>query len=196
MGTRNTLKVYLNDELKISQYGQWDGYPSGQGRDLLYFCASPYNMVKLYGKLKMSEPFVNEKETLLFTDAILEAYKTIDHSDAPSTSKDRLKRYLSQSLEYNRDHGVSVLYRIAYTYAFVHFDTAGNESEEGNYEIHFKDSGDDGEIEARIVMEYHGYIKEIDYRTLVESYRKDKEFIDSFINNWEHEIRRSQSTML
>lgn len=36
MGTRHHQKVITKaGELKISQYGQWDGYPDGQGIDIL-----------------------------------------------------------------------------------------------------------------------------------------------------------------
>lgn len=38
MGTRNSTLVKLNGELKVAQYGQWDGYPSGQGLTVLKFC--------------------------------------------------------------------------------------------------------------------------------------------------------------
>lgn len=38
MGTRH-LQTVINKEgeTKLSQYGQWDGYPSGQGKDILKF---------------------------------------------------------------------------------------------------------------------------------------------------------------
>lgn len=35
MGTRNLTCVYVDGQYKVAQYGQWDGYPSGQGIDLL-----------------------------------------------------------------------------------------------------------------------------------------------------------------
>lgn len=36
MGTRHLIAVYdRNNELRVAQYGQWDGYPSGQGVDVL-----------------------------------------------------------------------------------------------------------------------------------------------------------------
>ena len=37
MGTRNLTAVYIDGEYKIAQYGQWDGYPEGQGKTTLYF---------------------------------------------------------------------------------------------------------------------------------------------------------------
>ncbi len=37
MGTRNLTMVISNGETKIAQYGQWDGYPDGQGATALEF---------------------------------------------------------------------------------------------------------------------------------------------------------------
>jgi hypothetical protein len=37
MGTRHLISVIKDGEYKVAQYGQWDGYPSGQGRDILEF---------------------------------------------------------------------------------------------------------------------------------------------------------------
>jgi hypothetical protein len=37
MGTRNLTCVYKNGEYKVAQYGQWDGYPEGQGITILEF---------------------------------------------------------------------------------------------------------------------------------------------------------------
>lgn len=37
MGTRNLTIVKHNDKYKVAQYGQWDGYPSGQGVTVLEF---------------------------------------------------------------------------------------------------------------------------------------------------------------
>jgi len=35
MGTRNLTIVISNGETKVAQYGQWDGYPEGQGKTIL-----------------------------------------------------------------------------------------------------------------------------------------------------------------
>lgn len=37
MGTRHLTAVVLDGEYKIAQYGQWDGYPQGQGKTVLQF---------------------------------------------------------------------------------------------------------------------------------------------------------------
>ena len=38
MGTRHRQSVITKDgDLKIQQYGQWDGYPEGQGKDILNY---------------------------------------------------------------------------------------------------------------------------------------------------------------
>ncbi|WNJ77790.1 hypothetical protein RJE46_14230 [Cedecea neteri] len=37
MGTRHLICVVKNGDYKVAQYGQWDGYPSGQGVEVLQF---------------------------------------------------------------------------------------------------------------------------------------------------------------
>jgi hypothetical protein len=37
MGTRHLISVKVGGETKVAQYGQWDGYPTGQGVDVLKF---------------------------------------------------------------------------------------------------------------------------------------------------------------
>lgn len=38
MGTRNLTAVMSDGEYRLAQYGQWDGYPEGQGATALAFC--------------------------------------------------------------------------------------------------------------------------------------------------------------
>lgn len=37
MGTRNITRVICNGEVKINQYCQWDGYPTGRGEEVMQF---------------------------------------------------------------------------------------------------------------------------------------------------------------
>lgn len=43
MGTRHLTCVVKDGEYKVAQYGQWDGYPSGQGIDILTFLREELN---------------------------------------------------------------------------------------------------------------------------------------------------------
>ena len=52
MGTRNlTMVINKENEIKIAQYGQWDGYPEGQGVTILNFIRNEENIKKLQSKL-------------------------------------------------------------------------------------------------------------------------------------------------
>lgn len=37
MGTRHLITIVKDGEFKLAQYGQWDGYPSGQGAEIVTF---------------------------------------------------------------------------------------------------------------------------------------------------------------
>ena len=47
MGTRHLIAVYQDGVPKIAQYGQWDGYPTGQGRKILAFLHDTYKVYTL-----------------------------------------------------------------------------------------------------------------------------------------------------
>lgn len=51
MGTRNLTCIYHENKYKVAQYGQWDGYPSGQGVAILTFLKKA-NIKKFIEKLK------------------------------------------------------------------------------------------------------------------------------------------------
>lgn len=40
MGTRHLIAVIVDGQPKMAQYGQWDGYPSGQGQNIVDFLRS------------------------------------------------------------------------------------------------------------------------------------------------------------
>lgn len=43
MGTRHLICVVKDGQFKVAQYGQWDGYPSGQGVNILNFLREEMN---------------------------------------------------------------------------------------------------------------------------------------------------------
>ena len=59
MGTRNLTAVFSGGEYKVAQYGQWDGYPSGQGAKILSFLSDNGNIKNLQsnlGKVRFLDP--------------------------------------------------------------------------------------------------------------------------------------------
>ena len=47
MGTRNLTAVIKDGDYKVAQYGQWDGYPEGQGEVVYDFLTGEGNLDKL-----------------------------------------------------------------------------------------------------------------------------------------------------
>ena len=62
MGTRNLTLVQYQNEIKVAQYGQWDGYPSGNGVQILKFCNSNQNLNNLRNRLKNIRFLTDEEE--------------------------------------------------------------------------------------------------------------------------------------
>ena len=52
MGTRHITKVIYEGKTVVSQYGQWDGYPSGQGLTCYFFLQDNNNIENLRKNIK------------------------------------------------------------------------------------------------------------------------------------------------
>ena len=60
MGTRNSVIAIVDGKMKVAQYGQWDGYPSGQGNTLLR-ALHKYNLEDLKEKIKALTSLSDER---------------------------------------------------------------------------------------------------------------------------------------
>lgn len=60
MGTRHLTMVIHKEKLKVAQYGQWDGYPSGEGETVLTFLKKT-NLDDFKKKLE-NVRFINEED--------------------------------------------------------------------------------------------------------------------------------------
>lgn len=68
MGTRHFQKVINKEgEVKIAQYGQWDGYPSGQGVEILRYLKSG-NLAKYQEELDKI-PLINDEQRKMVDQA-------------------------------------------------------------------------------------------------------------------------------
>lgn len=60
MGTRHLIEVKIDGELKVSQYGQWDGYLSGQGAGIARFIHKSMDRGKFCSALRECR-FIDEE---------------------------------------------------------------------------------------------------------------------------------------
>lgn len=102
MGTRHLICVQHDQQYKVAQYGQWDGYPSGQGSDILNFL-----------KTKLDKTLFISKLNLLFepTDSQIKQW----YIDVGNTRTDGFvdfeiaKRFGSKYPSLSRDTGSNIL---------------------------------------------------------------------------------------
>lgn len=87
MGTRHLTMVVHNDTIKLAQYGQWDGYPEGQGQTVVDFLNLRYD----------KETFIKNLNSLQFL--------TDDELDEIQKDKEWSKQYPQMS----RDMGADIL---------------------------------------------------------------------------------------
>ena len=70
MGTRHLICVYSGGKLKVAQYGQWDGYPSGEGLKLLGYMreiAKSGHVLTFKKQLRLVSFFRTRKQALAAT---------------------------------------------------------------------------------------------------------------------------------
>lgn len=108
MGTRNLTAVSINGEYKVAQYGQWDGYPSGQGATILNFLQKEGNVAKLRSsleKVRFLDPEGVDK-------SMVESFNNNppQWSNEPDNRTDEQKYWASTFL--SRDIGGKILHNI------------------------------------------------------------------------------------
>ncbi|MEN6550001.1 MAG: hypothetical protein ABFE07_28490 [Armatimonadia bacterium] len=69
MGTRNLTCVVVDGEYKVAQYGQWDGYPSGQGKTALDFLRRCRSLKKFAEKVRACTWITEEERERRWVEA-------------------------------------------------------------------------------------------------------------------------------
>lgn len=110
MGTRHLIMVVYEGKTRIAQYGQWDGYPEGQGVSVLAFLSKKTNIKNLKKALSKVRFYdENNKKDKEFLDAY--------EKNAATWSNEPDNRTPEQIHWYNtyisRDLGSEILYNVA-----------------------------------------------------------------------------------
>lgn len=106
MGTRNLTMVIKDHETKVAQYGQWDGYPEGQGLTILSFLQEPSNIEKLQEILPKLR-FENEKDCQVKGEFL----KSI-HSIDGWMNMEQVEQFYKQYPLHNRNLGGEILSKL------------------------------------------------------------------------------------
>lgn len=105
MGTRNLTIVKQNKTLKVAQYCQWDGYPTGQGETISEFLRKKANIKNLKANIDKVK-FIEEKEL----DVL---WKGVGIDSSGLVSMDISDKFKNKYPELHRDTGAKVLELIA-----------------------------------------------------------------------------------
>lgn len=101
MGTRHLTAVVLDGQYRIAQYGQWDGYPSGQGATILKFLEG-WDRPLFEEKLRAAQASKPEDEEALWASLGVEP-------GARFVPMDKAKEFAKLAPQLDRDMGARVL---------------------------------------------------------------------------------------
>ena len=107
MGTRHLIAVQKDGEYKVAQYGQWDGYPEGQGVRVLEFLRNAD--MEFFKKRLNNVRFFDEAKDKDFIDSYNKNVQ--GWSSDPDNRTEEQKRW--HSLFQSRDLGAKILTNIA-----------------------------------------------------------------------------------
>lgn len=102
MGTRNLTIVQKDNQYKIAQYGQWDGYPSGNGIIILNFLKK-VDLEKFKKKIDTVKLVTNEDINKYWADI------GVDVEKERFVSMDVSEKFYKLHPSLSRDLGASVL---------------------------------------------------------------------------------------
>ncbi len=101
MGTRSLICVFKDGEYKVAQYSQWDGYPEGQGLDILNFLRNEFDRELFESKLNMIRFGTHEE--------LYNQWKECGAGDSEWVSMEVADKHTKLYPENSRDTGAKIL---------------------------------------------------------------------------------------
>jgi hypothetical protein len=111
MGTRNLICIFYRGRFVVAQYGQWDGYPEGQGLKILEFISTPGNIQRLKDGLEFIDYIDKEELTAIYDQAA--AMEMEDDENDVSFSRTYVSPMERHWPPLSRDTGGKILEAIA-----------------------------------------------------------------------------------
>lgn len=181
--------MIFNGKTVVSQYGQWDGYPTGQGAHILRILRDPCkikHLICIFDADIIKLVSVEEGQRIL--DMLKNVDTGIDGFDLSSA--------LYYAMPISRDYGAGGVleylanYRFSGGSMFANGDKTilliedGDEPQEGNYVLNIVANPEWGcDFDYVLTMEYHGYVREYT-RAQVEEMTDS----DNVMQEWETRI--------
>ena len=100
MGTRNLTMVQIDNEIKVAQYGQWDGYPCGTGDTIVDFLKN-VDMKKFTENVKECSFMTIEDKKKLWMDC--------GHDGSEFVNNKVVDIFYEKYPELSRDTGANIL---------------------------------------------------------------------------------------
>lgn len=104
MGTRHLTCVVKGGDYKVAQYGQWDGYPSGQGIDILNFLRDELDREKFLANLAQTFTPTDEQIKAWWLEVGYDIEKSDGFVDYAIS-----KQYSAKHPSLSRDTGAGIL---------------------------------------------------------------------------------------
>jgi hypothetical protein len=101
MGTRHLIAVQIDGEYPIAQYGQWDGYPDGQGLTVLRFLRDHLRRDELIAKAKAAPSMTQELRSAKLRE--------LGHDGSDWVKDEVAEKYYALYPQLSRDVGGKIL---------------------------------------------------------------------------------------
>ena len=181
MGTRNLTKVIKDDKVVVAQYGQWDGYPSGQGLTGFFAVTKDDVMASLEANLNLIYyPTKDELGAMSkpFEDGHAEGWMTYDSG----------KAYGEKYPSLTRDTCTEILYVIANATEPVpiYLDLEFEDDDlfcEGVYEVNLDNKTYTSKYNGIIVTLTFDEVKELGVEGYLKRFGYDNENIEAVIHS-------------
>lgn len=181
MGTRNLTKVIMNGDVVVAQYGQWDGYPSGQGLTGFFFVKEEQNVWDLeMGLQRVYYPTQDELNEMVkpFEDGSMPGMMTFESG----------KAFAEKYPSLTRDTCTEILYTIAQSTDLVplFLDIEFENDElfcEGVYEVNLDNKTYTSKYGGIIVTLTFDEVREIGVEGYLKRFGMDNESIEAVIHS-------------